>query len=59
MNGSSSMILIGVGGAGCGMAQDVARVFGDGVKLALLDNSCQSIGNDLIQSVPAHIKYKP
>ena len=44
MNGSSSMILIGVGGAGCGMAQDVARVFGDGVKLALLDTDAASGG---------------
>ena len=42
MNGSSSMILIGVGGAGCGIAKDVARSFGGGIRLAMFDTDATS-----------------
>jgi len=44
MNGSSTMILIGVGGAGCSIAQEVARGFGDGVRLAMFDTDAASGG---------------
>ncbi len=42
MNGTSPMLLIGIGGAGCSMARGVGRAFGDGLRYVLADTDAAS-----------------
>ena len=42
MNDSSSMMLIGIGTAGCAMARGVSRAFGDGLRYLLVDTDAAS-----------------
>lgn len=42
MNNSSSMLLIGIGGAGCAMTRRVNRAFGEGLRYLLADTDAAS-----------------
>ena len=37
MNSASSMLLIGIGGAGCAMARRINRAFGEGLRFLMID----------------------
>jgi len=42
MNGTSSMLLIGVGGSGCAIARGVSRAFGGGLRFAMIDTDAST-----------------